>query len=172
MARNEQQSTARTRIQLDLRPDQVQLLDLLERQLATRSRSDLLQESIGMLLWYVQETVQGRKIVSIDPEEATTLRHIVEIISPSTMFSQANLYRYLVSRSHPWRRQLWLKGRNMTVGQLIATMNVEDMSPEQAADRLELPIDQIREALAYYAANRDLVDLELREEKQRTTASG
>ena len=31
-------------------------------------------------------------------------------------------WRFLVSRPHSWRRQLQIKGRNLTVGQLLATM--------------------------------------------------
>jgi uncharacterized protein (DUF433 family) len=82
------------------------------------------------------------------------------------------LYQYLVRRFHPWRRQLWLKGRNMTVGQLVATMNAERMTPEEMAADLELPLAQVQEALAYYTSHRDLVDAELREEKQRLRAAG
>lgn len=81
-------------------------------------------------------------------------------------------YAYLVRRSHPWRRQLYLRGRNMTVGQLVAAMNANNSSPEQASIDLELPLVQIHEALAYYEANRDLVDTELREDKKRLTAKG
>lgn len=79
---------------------------------------------------------------------------------------------HLVARPHPWRRQLWLKGRNMTVGQLIATMNAEKMTPEDAANRLGLPLDQVREAVAYYQANRDLVEAEFREEHRQLQAKG
>ena len=60
----------------------------------------------------------------------------------------------------------------MTVGQLVATLNIERMTPEEAAQRLELPLAQIREALAYYHANRDLVDAEFREEKRRLQERG
>ncbi|HEY8283516.1 MAG TPA: hypothetical protein VIJ28_03940 [Chloroflexota bacterium] len=48
------------------------------------------------------------------------------------------LYRHLEERSHPWRRQLWLRGRNMTVGQLVATMRANHLAPEQAAIDLDL----------------------------------
>ena len=79
-------------------------------------------------------------------------------------------YRYLVVRPHPWRRQLYLKGRNMTVGQLVATMGANDLSPEEAAEDMDLPLEQVREALTYYDLHRDLVDLELREEASRVSA--
>ena len=81
-------------------------------------------------------------------------------------------YEYLEARPHPWRKQLYLRGRNMTVGQLVATMNVEKMSPEEAADDFDMPLAQIYEALAYFEANRDLVVTELREDRSRLEAKG
>lgn len=82
------------------------------------------------------------------------------------------VYQYLVARPHPWRRQLCLKGRNMTVGQLISTMQANHMTPEEAADDLELSVEQIKEALAYYELHRDLVEAETREEIARLAAKG
>jgi uncharacterized protein (DUF433 family) len=81
-------------------------------------------------------------------------------------------YQYLWVRPHPWRRQASLKGRSMTVGQLIATMRADRMSPEEAATDLALPLEQILEAIAYYEAHHDLVDAELREEGRRLRAKG
>jgi len=81
-------------------------------------------------------------------------------------------YRYLVARPHPWRRQLYLKGRNMTVGQLISTMQANHLTPEEAADDLELPLEQVEEALVYYRLHRDLIESEAREEAARLAAKG
>ncbi len=81
-------------------------------------------------------------------------------------------YKYLVARPHPWRRQLYLRGRNMTVGQLVATMRANALNAEEAAADLDLPLAQVREALAYYDVHRDLVDEELREEKRSLQAEG
>jgi len=54
----------------------------------------------------------------------------------------------------------------MTVGQLVVTMRANQLSPEDAAADLDLPLAQIEEALAYYAIHRDLVDGELRQDKE------
>jgi uncharacterized protein (DUF433 family) len=162
----------RRRFQIELRPEHARTLDVLESILATRSRADLIQEAIGVLLWYVQETLRGRKVVSVDPSELGNLQRVVELASPAVTLAQPNLYRFLVARPHPWRRQLWLKGRNMTVGQLVATVHAEEMTPEEAAERLDLPLEQVREAMAYYEVERDLVDAEFREEKRRLQERG
>ncbi len=84
----------------------------------------------------------------------------------------AQAYQYLVARPHSWRRQLCLKGRNITVGQLISTIQANHLTPEQAADDLELPVEQVKEALAYYESHRDLIETEAREETARLAAKG
>jgi uncharacterized protein (DUF433 family) len=97
------------------------------------------------------------------------------IIDGEAIMAQTQLqdiYTYLVARPHSWRKQLWLQGRNMTVGQLVATMRANNLSPEDAAEDFGLPLAQVQEALAYYAAHSDLVDAELREEKRLLQAQG
>ncbi len=79
----------------------------------------------------------------------------------------AKVYQHLVTRPHPWRRQLYLKGRRMTVGQFVSAMQANHMTSEEAADDMELPIEQVEEALAYYESHRDLIEAETREELAR-----
>src|SRR6266516_4285793 len=67
-------------------------------------------------------------------------------------------WHYLVARPHPWPRQLCVKGRNLTVGQLVSTVRANRLSPEQASEDLELPLAAINEALEYYAEHRDLIE--------------
>lgn len=162
----------RQRVQLDLRPEQVRLLELLQEQLGLRSRADLVEESISTLLWFVHERRRGRKVVSVDPAELSRLSHALEFASRASVLPADELYEYLVARPHPWRRQLALKGRDMTVGQLVATMRADALTPEAAAADLDLPIAQVREALAYYQAHADLVDAELREDTHRLHEKG
>jgi uncharacterized protein (DUF433 family) len=81
-------------------------------------------------------------------------------------------WQYLVARPHRWRRQLSIKGRNMTVGQLVSTVRANRYSPEQASDELNLPLQAIKEALAYHAEHRQLIELEANEEKRRLAERG
>lgn len=129
------------------------------------------EEAISTLLWFVQERRRGRKVVSVDPAELSRLSHALELVSRVALPAN-ELYEHLVARPHPWRRQLALKGRNMTVGQLVATMRANDLNPEAAAEDLDLPLTQVREALAYYEAHHDLIDAELREDAHRLRDKG
>ena len=65
-----------------------------------------------------------------------------------------------MARWHPWRRQLYLKGRNLTVRQLVGAMKANQFTEEQAAANYNLPVDAIREALTYAEENAELLDLE------------
>jgi uncharacterized protein (DUF433 family) len=86
--------------------------------------------------------------------------------------SEPSRWQYLVARPHRWRRQLSIKGRNMTVGQLVSTILANQYTPEQASEDVELPLGAIYEALAYYAEHRDLIQLEASEERRRIAERG
>lgn len=79
---------------------------------------------------------------------------------------------YLVQRPHPWRRQLWLKGRNMTVGQFIGVVQANGLTPEAAAADFDLPITAVHEAITYSEEHRELLALEAAEERRRLVEQG
>lgn len=81
-------------------------------------------------------------------------------------------WRYLVERPHPWRRQLCIKGRNMTAAQLVGSMTANTLTPEQAAADVELPVEAIHEAVRYCQENAELLALEASEERRRLTEKG
>ena len=83
-------------------------------------------------------------------------------------------YRFLEPRPHPRRRQWWLKGRNVTVGQLVYSMRASGLlgDPEAAARDFDLPVEQVREALDYYGHHRRLIEEEADEEKRRLIEAG
>lgn len=75
-------------------------------------------------------------------------------------------WKHLVSRPESWRRQLYLKVRNITVGQLVSTLIANQETPEQASTNLDLPIEAILEAIAYYEQNKKLIESEAATERQ------
>lgn len=154
-------------IQVDLSDEQGRLMDGVIRRLNLHSPAELWRESLATFVWVIRELLSGRRVVSLDAETLARLERYRELTSPVIQSLDFEDYRYLVARPHPWRRQLCLKGRNMTVGQVITTMQANALSPEEAAEDMELPLAQVREALVYYDLHRDLVDLELREEVSR-----
>ncbi len=69
-------------------------------------------------------------------------------------------WKHLVMRKHPWRRQLSLAGRNMTVRQLVSTAKVNGWSEEEAAKNVGLPVEAVREAFRYAEENAKLLAAE------------
>ena len=162
----------KVRVQVDLSAAEVRLLDLLQDRLSVRSRADLLQQAYGSFLWMVEELLAGRKVVSVETDALAQLERFKELCVPAVQPVIFEHYRYLVAKPDKWRKQLYLKGRNMTVGQLVYSMRANNLSAEEAAADLDLPVEQVREAQAYYEINRDLIEREADEEKQSLLAEG
>ncbi|MEW6301550.1 MAG: DUF433 domain-containing protein [Thermodesulfobacteriota bacterium] len=81
-------------------------------------------------------------------------------------------YHYLEARPHPWRKILWVRGRNMHVWHVAATMLREGETPEETARNFGLPVEAVREALDSYQRNKALVDAETEEEGRRLRTKG
>jgi uncharacterized protein (DUF433 family) len=81
-------------------------------------------------------------------------------------------WSYLVERPHPWRRQLSIKGRNMTAAQLVGAMNANELNEEDAAGDFELPIEAVREAIRYCQECAPLLALEANEQRRRLFERG
>ncbi|MCS6858927.1 MAG: hypothetical protein NZT92_01245 [Abditibacteriales bacterium] len=81
-------------------------------------------------------------------------------------------YKHLEARPHPWRKQLYIKGRNMTVWQLIAPARAENQTPEEVAKDRGLPLEAVLEAYNYYEKNKALIEAEVEEEKRRLIKKG
>lgn len=77
-------------------------------------------------------------------------------------------YRWLVAVPHSWRRQFLLKGRRITVGQLVDSLEANNWTPEMAAVKFDISVDAVREALHYYERNHDSIAAEASEERRRT----
>ena len=89
------------------------------------------------------------------------LRRLEERIDRSEMREAAvPPWQYLVRRRHPWRQQLYVKGRNLTARQLVGAMKANQLDAEAAAADYRLPVEAVHEALAYVESNRELLETE------------
>jgi uncharacterized protein (DUF433 family) len=69
-------------------------------------------------------------------------------------------WTHLVRRHHPWRKQLYLQGRNLTARQLVGSMTANELAEDKAAANYQLPVEAIREAVAYVERNKELLETE------------
>ena len=102
---------------------------------------------------------------AITPERLDTiesrLRRLEEIIERREIReAPVEPWQHLVRRQHPWRMQLYVKGRNMTARQLVGSMKANQMDEAAAAADYRLPVETVREALVYVERNRELLETE------------
>ena len=162
----------KVRVQVDLSETEAKLLAHLTERLSVRSRADLLQQAYGTFLWVLNERLSGQRIVSVDDENARKLDRYKELSVPAAEPLLFENYDFLRQRPESGYKQPYLIGRNMRVGQLIYKMRANDLTDEEAAVDMDLPLAQVREAQLYYAINCELVDGEADEERQRLAAAG
>ncbi len=72
----------------------------------------------------------------------------------------ASHYRYLEPKPKKQTKQLGIKGRNMLVWHLVATMRTEGFTIEQVAEDFRLPVEAVVEALDYYYKNKAMIEAE------------
>ncbi|NER24638.1 MAG: hypothetical protein F6J96_28845 [Symploca sp. SIO1C2] len=79
-------------------------------------------------------------------------------------------WQYLVPRPHPWRKQLYIKGRKLRAFSVWRDMIVNELSLEEAADNWDLPLAAVSEAIRYCESHQELLKLEAEEEGYRPAA--
>lgn len=162
----------KTRLQVDISAAEAGLLELLQQRLSVRSRADLLQQAYGTFLWVVDEMLAGRRVISVEPGVLDQVMRFKELAIPAVTPVLFEHYRYLVARPDKASAQPYLKGRNMTVGQLVYKMRANELGPEEASADMNLPLEQVLESLAFYSTHQQLVDSEMAEVKQVLLSQG
>jgi uncharacterized protein (DUF433 family) len=81
-------------------------------------------------------------------------------------------WQYLEQRPHPWRQQLYIKGKKLRAFTLWVNMMVNEMTPEEAADNWDLPLAAILEVINYCQVNQQLLKQEAEEERRCLEAKG
>ncbi|MGA9377340.1 MAG: hypothetical protein WBV73_00940 [Phormidium sp.] len=94
------------------------------------------------------------------------------IIQSLQNITEVEDWQYLVARSHPWRRQLYIKGQKLLASTVWQDMIANEMSPEQAAENWDLPLSAIYEVIRYCENHRELLKMEAEEERYRLEQKG
>lgn len=162
----------KVRVQVDLSQAEASMLELLQARLAVRSRADLLQQAYGTFLWVIDEILSGRHVISVDEASLAQVDRFKELSVPAVQPQVFDHYNYLEMRPATRHAQPYLKGRNITVGQVIYKMRANNLSVEAAAQDMDLPLHQVREAVAYYYVHRDVIDGEAEADKQYLLSQG
>ena len=97
---------------------------------------------------------------------------LLTAIAQSLSTQPSEQWQYLVSRPHPWRTQLYIKGRKLLASTVCQDLKINGMTVEQTADNWDLPIAAVHEAIQYCKRHQDLIKLEAAEERQRLELRG
>jgi hypothetical protein len=66
-------SSPKTRVQLDLRAEDVQALEVLQAGCGLRARADAVRVALGVLAWVRDENAQGRRVVAVGKDNVSVL---------------------------------------------------------------------------------------------------
>lgn len=132
--------------------------------------SDAVAAAVAAFTWMLDQKRQGRKVIAVDADALP--ERYAEAQLPGLDDAVFNdRWSWLVERPHPWRRQLWVKGRRMRAAQVAERTAANDWTADEAARQLELPVDAVLEAQRYVEANRALIDAETIEQQRIARAA-
>jgi uncharacterized protein (DUF433 family) len=148
-------------------PEEEAELQRLREALGSPSIKDALLRATRILLTLAQEVREGRRIYTVDRDGRES-----RLLLPDIEAAQAMDWKYLVSRPHSWKRQLFVKGRRLTAANVWYDMLANNRTPEQAAENWNLPLEAVEEIVRYCETNRDLIAMEAEEEKRLLEEKG
>ena len=119
--------------------------------------SDAVTTALETFEWVIDARRRGKRVIATD---ADSLPPAYEEPVIAGLEGLGQEWTWLVRRDHPWRRQLWVKGRNITAGDLVRTASIEGWPPEEAAHQFDLPLEAVIEAFRYAESARELISAE------------
>src|SRR5437763_10914712 len=81
-------------------------------------------------------------------------------------------WKYLAPNPKSAYHQLFIKGRRIRAWVIYCDHVAQDMTPEQIAEDRDLPVEVVRECIAYCASNPPEVRGDLRQEEEYMRARG
>ncbi len=155
-------SMPRKRVQIDLGRDDQLAFERI-RGLG-ETDAEVGRRAVSLVARLAEAIEDGFTIVAIPADEARFADATPEL---TNAIAPERRYRHLVRVPHSWRRQFSLKGRRITVGQLVAQMKINGMGVDAAASAFDLVPEAVVEALDYAAKNAPLLESEAAEERRR-----
>jgi uncharacterized protein (DUF433 family) len=142
------------------RPEHEESSSTRQELLALRQRVAQLEEERRLLYKDYYDL-----LTSIDRLQAETIGRLPKHSDLYTQLLAARRWLHLEFREHPWRVQLYVKGRNLTVGQLVSAVKANCLTAEEAAEDFDLSVDAIHEAVQYANENAALIEFEAARER-------
>ena len=142
-------------------------LTWLRDTLGASSTKDAILLAVRVLGILAREVQHGRSIY-LGTEIGPLTRLLIPELQPATNGE----WSYLVARPHPWRRQLFVKGRKLRASTVWMDMQANGMSQAEAADNWDLPLAAIEEICRFCESHGALLEMEAEEERRRLLEEG
>lgn len=161
-------SKSTKRENFDASSEQQAEIDALQELLGVPSRKEALLYAVHFTLHLASEVRNGNQIYFCDSKNKEYQRiRMLELEKP-----ELSKWKYLAPRSHPWRKQLYLKGRRLKAADVWSAMLVNGFTKEETALNWDLPLEAIEEISQYCEENRKLLEMEADEEKRLLAERG
>src|SRR5437879_1570962 len=151
----------------NITPEQEAELTWLRETLGASSSKDTILLAVRVLGILAREVQCGHALY-LGTESGPSTRLLIPELQPMAKGD----WNYLVARPHPWRRQLFVKGRRLRAFTVWMDMQTNGMTPEEAADNWDLPLEAIEEIRRYCEAQRALLEMEAEEARRRLLEEG
>jgi len=151
----------------NITPEQEAEITWLRDTLRASSTKDAIFLAVRVLAILAREVQRGHALY-LGTESGPVTRLLIPELQPAAN-DECN---YLVARPHPWRRQLFVKGRKLRAFTVWMDMQANGMTPKEAADNWDLPLEAIQEIRRYCEAQRALLEMEAEEERRRLLEEG
>jgi hypothetical protein len=146
--------------------DQAAVLETARANLNAPNIKDAMIRAARLVNTLANELHSGNRLAVLDKEGRPTRLVLPDFDVPSTSWI------YLCERPHPWRRQLYVKGRKLLASTVWNDLIANQMTAEEAAEDRDLPVDAVLEIIRYCNQNLSLIQMEAQEEKTRLLGSG
>lgn len=147
-------------------PEQEAQIEWLQAAIGAGSAKETILRAVSVLSALKEYTQKGFKIALLKADEQ------VELVIPGLQPPTQAQWKYLVERPHPWRRQLYVKGRRLLAFTVWQDMLANELSLDEIAENFSLPIDAVVEIVRYCEADRELLAMEADEERRRLEEKG
>lgn len=160
-------TTETKRQNFNITPEQEAELAWVRDAIGAPTTKDAILRAVRVLAVLARETQQGRKLYL-----GTQAGDLIQLLIPELQPARAEGWSYLVARPHPWRGQLYVKGRKLRAYTVWQDMQTNQLTPQEAADNWELPVAAVDEIRRYCESNRELLNMEADEERRRLLEEG
>ncbi len=152
----------------DVSPQQQAEIETLQELLDVPSKKDAMLLAIHLALHLIAEAKNGNHLFVGDPDRQDLRRLVMLGIEKPNI----RKWMYLVEHAHPWKKQLYVKGRKLPAAAVWTGMIANNLNIQEAADNWDLPEEAVREIMEYCDTNKVLLEMEANEELRRLEEKG